>query len=411
MEKPTTAKRSKVEQRKPQETVDGVLEHMIQEGKEIGTGKDGIVFRIDLSLLPASERHLLVEDQVITPDEEVDTMAVKILKIYNPELGDYEFRMQKRAREILSMELRGGVHIPDATKALDHQISLETRNRLNAHGAHLEDKAEIIMMDYVDGLDLGTVMYNFALKQMGHEDDYIADLTYSQKDQLVGQELGFERPDIESAQTTEEKESAQALTFDRNEEKLLKYLKKKGLKLESALFEKVDNAVRALNQNGMFHNDLHKQNVMIDVNGEVYIIDFGRAGEKRKDGIADTLFSKRWKGLSLSEEDEQKQIHAQDLIQVERLQERLQSHPAQKERINAFIFNVIEKGTPVLERELALSRSDDVKFEQFLVMLHIVRESKVHINVINAFIASLDNKGLRPFERNRVQKLRQIGYL
>ena len=266
-------------------------------------------------------------------------------------------------------------------------------------------------MDYVDGLDLGTVMYNFALKQMGHEDDYIADLTYSQKDQLVGQELGFERPDIESAQTTEEKESAQALTFDRNEEKLLKYLKKKGLKLESALFEKVDNAVRALNQNGMFHNDLHKQNVMIDVNGEVYIIDFGRAGEKRKDGIADTLFSKRWKGLSLSEEDEQKQIHAQDLIQVERLQERLQSHPAQKERINAFIFNVIEKGTPVLERELALSRSDDVKFEQFLVMLHIVRESKVHINVINAFIASLDNKGLRPFERNRVQKLRQIGYL
>ncbi|HEY4512900.1 MAG TPA: hypothetical protein VJH06_00070 [Candidatus Paceibacterota bacterium] len=108
MEKPTTAKRSKVEQRKPQETVDGVLEHMIQEGKEIGTGKDGIVFRIDLSLLPASERHLLVEDQVITPDEEVDTMAVKILKIYNPELGDYEFRMQKRAREILSMELRGG---------------------------------------------------------------------------------------------------------------------------------------------------------------------------------------------------------------------------------------------------------------------------------------------------------------
>src|SRR3989344_1624880 len=281
----------------------------------------------------------------------------------------------------------GGVHIPDATKALDHQISLETRNRLNAHGAHLEDKAEIIMMDYVDGLDLGTVMYNFALKQMGHEDDYIADLTYSQKDQLVGQELGFERPYIESAQTTEEKESAQALTFDRNEEKLLKYLKKKGLKLESALFEKVDNAVRALNQNGMFHNDLHKQNVMIDVNGEVYIIDFGRAGEKRKDGIADTLFSKRWKGLSLSEEDEQ------------------------KERINAFIFNVIEKGTPVLERELALSRSDDVKFEQFLVMLHIVRESKVHINVINAFIASLDNKGLRPFERNRVQKLRQIGYL
>lgn len=409
MEKPKTGQPPLRGQQESYESVDAVLEHMLQEGKELGSGEDGIVLKVDLAILTQNERHLLAESKVITHDEEVNAMAVKILKIYNPGLGDHEFRMQKRAREILFTE-KNVARIPNITTARDQHINTETKDRFNRRGAHLEDRAEIIMMDCISGQDFGTIMYSFALGRMGYEEDYITDLSYSQKEQMVGQELGFERPNLESAQTSEENASAHAITFDRNEEKLFKYLKKQGFQIDPTIFEKVDNGVRILNQNGLYHNDLHKQNIMMDTDGEVYIIDFGRAGnEKRKDGIADTLFSKRWRRLSLREEDEQKGVHMRERAQIERNKEKLQSHPVQKERVNSFIRNVTEKGIQALEREFALSRGDDTKFEQFLIMLHIARESKgINSEMIDAFIVSLEDKGLRPFERNKIQKLRRL---
>lgn len=406
--------RPKTENQESHGSIEAVFEHMLQEGQELGAGKDGIVFKVDLASLQEDERYLLAEGHVITSVDEVNAMAAKILKVYNPELGEHEFQMQKKAREMLSRE-ENVARIPNTTTARDQRISTETQNYLNSHGAELKDRAEIIMMDYIEGQDLGDMMYDFALQQMGHEDEYITDLSYSQKEQIVGQALGFERPDVDSAYTLEEKESAQARTFDRNEDKLFKYLKREGFKLDPSIFEKVDNAVRILNQKGLYHNDLHKRNVMVGTDGEVYIIDFGRADkEKRKDGIADILFSKKWKGLSVSEEDERTQKHQQELEQMIRLQRRLQEHPKQKERIDTFVQSVRDSGSVALEREFALSRGNDSKFEQFLIMLIIARDAdNVETETVNAFVTSLDNneRRLSPFEKNKVQKLKQIGYL
>jgi serine/threonine protein kinase len=405
-------KKPKIETETPFEKLDKILEHMLLESKELGAGKDGIVFKIDLSALPQDERHLLAEDKVISPNEEVDAMAAKILKIYNPLLGDYEFRMQKKAREIIARE-KNVAQIPDTTTARDQEIGEKTRNRLNIRGANLSDRAEIIIMDYIDGEDLGTIMYKFVLKNLGYEEEYIADLTYGQKEQIVGEKLGFEIADTEKAESHEEKKSIQALAFDRNEEKLFKYLKKEGFKFDPSVFEKIENTMRTLNQNGIYHNDLHKQNVMIDKNGEVYVIDFGRAGsEKRKDGIGDMLLSTKWKGLSISAEEEKKMLADQELAQINNLQERMLANSAQRERFNLFVKNIIEKGIQELEKEFALSKGDDSKFEQFLIMLHLARE---HVDtdkkVIEDFITSLENKNLRPFEKNRILKLKQLGYL
>lgn len=171
-EKFNSNKKSKIEKRAPLEKLDLIWEHMLEGGKELGAGKDGIVFKINLNTLPQDERHLLVEDKVISPNEEVDAMAAKILKIYNPLLGDYEFRMQKKAREIISKE-KNVAQIPDTTTARDQEIGEKTKTRLNIRGAQLEDRAEIIIMDYIDGKDLGTIMYDFVLKNLGYEDEYI----------------------------------------------------------------------------------------------------------------------------------------------------------------------------------------------------------------------------------------------
>ena len=215
----------------------------------------------------------------------------------------------------------------------------------------------------------------------------------------------MKRPDLESAQPPEEKESAEAITFDRNEEKLLKYLKKKGFTLP-LIFEKLDNAIRALNRNGIYHNDLHKQNIMIDSRGEVYIIDFGRAGsEKRKDGIADTMFSKRWRTLNQTEADEQNAIRAKEKTRSEELKKKLMAHPTKKEQINSFISDILNNGTATIEREFARSRGDDIRFEYFLIMLLIAREAgATEGKLVDAFMSTLKEKDLRPFERNKIQK-------
>jgi len=408
------AERPKEEVQESNESVDLVLEHMIQEGREIGSGKDAVVFKVDLAALPQNERDALVEKEIIFPSDEVDAMAAKILKVCNHDLGDHEFRMQKRARDILVGE-KDVARVPDIASASGQHISEKTRDYLNRHGTLLKDEVEILMMDFIDGQDLGSMVYDFVLRQMGYENDYIADLTYEQKDQLVGQELGFELPNLESAHTPEEHESAKAVVFDRNENKMIKYLRRMGFRLDPKIFEKVDNAVRIFNNNGIYHNDLHRQNVMVDGDGEVYIIDFGRSGsEKRKDGIADTLFSKKWRTLSISEEEEINQQHKEERTQVERMQERLQSHPSQKERINAFIHAVAEGDTQALEREFLLSRGSDTKFEQFLIMLRIAKESEgVDDGFIDEFVGTLGNDAHRilPFERNKLRTLRQIGYL
>nr|MDD3720419.1 phosphotransferase [Candidatus Gracilibacteria bacterium] len=44
----------------------------------------------------------------------------------------------------------------------------------------------------------------------------------------------------------------------------------------------LDNAIKTLGKNGIAHNDLHPGNIMIDRNGNIYMIDFGRIKEFNK---------------------------------------------------------------------------------------------------------------------------------
>ncbi len=390
-------------------TVNTVLERMLEKGVEVGSGKDAVVFKVNLSTLPPAERHILAQGGIIAPKEEADAIALKILKIYDPELGDHEFQMQKNARAILLYE-PNTAKIPDTTIARHQKVGSAIKSKMNARGGHVEKEVGMVVMDYIDGQDLGNIMYDFVLKQLDYEDSYIADLTFSQKEQLVGQELSFELPDLGAAKTQAEEESLQAVSYDRNEEKLLKYLQKKGFTLPP-IFEKLDNAVRSLNKNGIHHNDLHRQNIMLGKKGEVYIIDFGRAGgEKRVDGIADTMFSRRWRVLNQTETEIEKNKRLLEKVEIEKLKKRIAEHPIMKNRLNSFLGDILNRGTRAFEREFTRSRGDDVRFEQFLVMLLLARESnEVDSAVMNEFISTLENKNLRPFEHNTF--LRYKNYL
>jgi hypothetical protein len=81
--------------------MEAIFEHFITESPVIGLGKDGIVFKVETQTLPDEERATLIASGIM-PDTDEEHIAAKILKVYNPGLGDHEYRMQQRAYDILS---------------------------------------------------------------------------------------------------------------------------------------------------------------------------------------------------------------------------------------------------------------------------------------------------------------------
>jgi hypothetical protein len=227
--------------------IDPLLERVIAQSVVIGSGKDGVVFRLDLTAIHPDEQKTLIEERVFAEGEE--PVAAKILKIHSPEHGEHEYRMQKVAEAALANET-GVARIPHAGVLRDQEVSKEMASFLRLREVEVDNRAELIVMDYVEGKDLGTILYEYVLEQEGYELDYIRDLTFEQKEQLVGGTLHFERADPEIS-SEEERANAQALTFDRNERKLLDHLKKSGFSLDPAIFEIIDKTMRILNDHGI----------------------------------------------------------------------------------------------------------------------------------------------------------------
>jgi hypothetical protein len=393
--------------------LDGVFEHAIREGKNVGQGKDGIVFKINLGSFSEDEI-VLLRGEGITVGQDEDIFAAKILKVYRPGEGAHEFLMQQKVLEILNEE--GAMRVPGVFVARQQHLSNDTRTFLNSQGAQLEDRAEMVVMDYVDGKDLGTIMYEEVLRDMGYEEDYIEAMTYSEKEQQVGHELGFIRP--APASTAEEKVVAENLEREHNEELLLKYLKKRNFLFPTGVIEKIEMSLHLMRKNGLHHNDLHKRNVMIDNSGEVFLVDFGRTDFVKKEGaIDDGAFLKRWRDLFLSESEASKEKHVAELTQMDQLKERLLSNPKQKELMRSLILSMREVGISTLQKELALSRGNDVKFERFLVFINLLLDSsevsderKREIRVFQESLTGNDSK-LRPFEINLLKRCKDIGFL
>ena len=64
-------------------------------------------------------------------------------------------------------------------------------------------------------------------------------------------------------------------------------MKDNDITIDKRIIDKVINTVNLLNENDIYHNDLHERNIMIklDKDGnplDVFIIDFGKASENER---------------------------------------------------------------------------------------------------------------------------------
>jgi hypothetical protein len=256
------------------ESIESFLDEAIQQSPIIGSGRDGVVLKVNIKNLSKQSNEAI--KSINQEEAEVNNLAIKILKIYRPGAGSIEFDFQKKAYEILKREVNCA-KVPKPillhTKHLSESDLLFLKNQNHA----LEEDAEIILMDFVNGKDLATYIYDFILSSNGYDNESILNMSFLQKQSFISTILNFEQPQNNL-------DDFKNIISERdNLRKMINYLRKRKFVINEEVLTKIERTVEVLESNFIFHNDLHERNIMIDENGEVFIIDFGRSVNNKAD--------------------------------------------------------------------------------------------------------------------------------
>lgn len=292
------------------ESIESFLDEAIHQSPIIGSGRDGIVLKVNTKNLSkqSSEAIKSINQE---GGGEVNDFAIKILKIYRPGTGSIEFDFQKKAYEILKKEA-GCAKVPKPillhTKHLSESDILFLKNQNHA----LEEDAEIILMDFVNGKDLATYIYDFILSVNGYDDESILNMSFLQKQSFISAILNFEQPQNNL-------DDFKNIISERdNLRKMINYLRKRKFVINQEVLTKIERAIEVLESNFIFHNDLHERNVMIDENGEVFIIDFGRSVNNKADQEKDDQdIVRRYRDIDSQDDELIENDFIKDIINIQ----------------------------------------------------------------------------------------------
>ncbi len=270
---------------------------------KIDEGSKGIILRVDLTKF--SDENLAKLGIVINRDK---GSVFKILKIENSSLAQREYQMQKRATQILNTEEsqnEGLAQIPDISRCIDIDLSHNSSiiKKLNKNGVDVDKNHSIInviMMDYVPGITLTQYIFKKIIEKIIEKDG---------NNGVVKNEIMKWEGDVNtmlSHSTAKnfceflEKYFSINLGSDnshiiKNNEKLfLSYMEKNDVVLNKEIFDIFRKSVVKLNDNNIYNNDLHENNVILDLDDNenlknLYLIDFGEASDYRDSKMPDDL--------------------------------------------------------------------------------------------------------------------------
>ncbi len=280
------------------------LETIISEYAERDNeGMNGVILKLDLSNLPAELKSGVEELESDWGEQPEKTQAIKLLKIYKPGTAQKEFQLQDQfhqSLESLPEEQYAKVprpwtfhelHIPEdqdnqgridklAAKGfpvLEHSIVDEGGNKQTKRSID----CELIIMDYVEGKDLATVMFEWII---AHPPDGKGDVVPQSRSRTffdirmqAMHTLGLYLEDEEPLTPQAQIEVNKIIT---------NHLKKTGFTVSSQVVNKLQNTEQALIQKKLFHPDAHERNIIIegdiastDNPAKVYLVDFGEVPE------------------------------------------------------------------------------------------------------------------------------------
>ena len=257
--------------------IDARLEELLLHKYEyFNEGNNGLILKLNLDDISDEALEALKEAGIELGDKQV----TKILKIYSAGKGEHEFKMQKKAYEMVEEAIAANdgksyAKIPRPILFRDLPVSPAVTARLQelSPGMRLEDRAQIIMMDMVDGNDLGEIFFREAHARHPKKDQYPIN-THSHADALqfaVSNLLNMEVPErpVTGAGITPEHRKLQM----ENAKKLYAFLEKSDFRIHPAIIEQIKNTLLLMHKNGMAFRDGHHRNFMAE--GDYTVPDVG----------------------------------------------------------------------------------------------------------------------------------------
>ena len=304
--------RTEVEEKEDREKIlESVFETAIEASWKINEGNNGIVCLFEMDKAEEEVRKALFELNAKLENKE--HLANKILKIYRPGEGEKEFGLQKefwqavenhsekekmmkipeplvfkdiavRTKDVQQKLNKWGFKIPTFSlpEELKSKIEREKRETLDGPMREIdfteeelkiihnfaaqsnfkvpEVRAEIFLMDMVEGEDLATLIYREVIKKHPGAADWgneTEGMSFDQMQDKIAQIFDFKKPGGRHARG-EDKLLEEEMVKKQNAAALRKYLiEETNFKIIPEQFEKIERTINFLNSQGLFHRDLH----------------------------------------------------------------------------------------------------------------------------------------------------------
>jgi len=290
----------------------------LKEGRKINEGNNGIIVKVE-------GEGLNQEIKKINSKFEGQPLVSKLFKINSiVEVGN-EYSVMSEARNVLGTAFENEPEKEDEYAKIPRahvnysltNLDTEMVDILSSYGVSALEggSVDVIIMDAIEGKDFNTILFEEVVKKIpelrDREDlknlDNVSFRKLSYEAQVA---LGYSKPS--------QKGIVEDNVYRENMGKILDFFgigKGKpgagtGLNFPKSFFDKITNTIKLLNKNGIYHRDLHARNIMIDKNGEPFIVDFGSGLIDRNNAdpyfgnlentefIKDNSFVETWQGLS-----------------------------------------------------------------------------------------------------------------
>ncbi|HCC23847.1 TPA: hypothetical protein DF272_06765 [Candidatus Falkowbacteria bacterium] len=308
--------------------------------RKVNEGNNGIICYLDVrSIKAVSQLVAILAEHGIQFETE---QAMKILKVYKPGSGRYEFEQQMRAYDLIKQKADPSLaQVPKPILFYELPITPETKSIIESMGVEIvEDKVELILMDFIPGVDIATMLYReVAMRhpKLVHLQDKLEELSFSELQRHVFEALELKAPGGKGS-TEGERAYEERLVSNENEKNLYEYLERDGYVFPETILNVLSTTIEWFHQNNFYLRDFHHRNAMVvDNDGQpsVYILDFGLAAsvddgsdpytDKRSDAVYldDFAVIRSLEGLSESKNEKQEKLNRDFVERLSRYEKRL----------------------------------------------------------------------------------------
>lgn len=280
----------------------GYLEAMINKADKINEGDNGIILKVRVKDIPQPLRDALERNNPGFVGN--NDLAVKLFKVFTNGKGKDEFIAQEEIKNLIKQlpeeekDKYADIPTPLYYNVIPSSLA-ETKKTLQNLGVkNVGSEFEILLMDYIEGEDLGTKFFRSIASNLGNGDlkqEDIGRMDYFRLKEYVFKHKGwqaYELANFDSELSDEEKNQAKKQLAKEISAEIAMLAKKGKLELKAEWFEKVRMTVGLINSHGVYHCDMHERNVFISLDGKIYLLDTGNAVIDTKHSAEDVFAEK-----------------------------------------------------------------------------------------------------------------------